>query len=102
MKIRFDEIDRFIKIHGKSTYLILFDYIYCDKTFDKIKYFIIEKSGITDSINHSFVRIRIDWYSSLPIEKVLAFHNVIKLIKSVVNNNKKEDYYNTFSEKRFV
>ena len=26
----------------------------------------------------------------LPIEKILTFHNVITLIKSVVNNNKNE------------
>ena len=58
-----------------------------------------EKSGITDSINHNFGRIRIDSYDSLPIEKLLTFHNVIILIKSVVNKNKNEYYYNIFLEK---
>ena len=57
------------------------------------------KSGITDSINHNFGRIRIDSYDSLPIEKLLTFHNVIILIKSVVNKNKNEYYYNIFLEK---
>ena len=44
--IRFNEIDRFIKIHDKIRYLLLFDYSCCDKICDKIKYVISEKSGI--------------------------------------------------------
>ena len=70
-----------------------------NKTCDKIKYFISEKSGITDSINHNFGRTRIDWYNSLPNRKILTFHNVIILIKSVVNKNKNEFCYKIFSEK---
>ena len=35
-----------------------------------------EKSGIKDSINHNFGRIRNDSYDFLPI-KILTFHNVI-------------------------
>ena len=85
--IRFDETDEFMKIHNKIRYLVLFDYSYCDKICDKIKYLISKKSGITDSINHNFGRIRIDSYDSLPIEKILIFHNVIILIRSVVNKN---------------
>ena len=45
----------------------------------------MKKSGITDSINHNFARIRIDSYNSLPIEQTLTFHNVIILPKLVVN-----------------
>ena len=70
-----------------------------DKICDKIKYLISKKSGITDSINHNFGKIRIDSYSSLPIEKILTFHNVIILIKSVVNKNKNNYSDNTFLEK---
>ena len=66
----------------------MFDYSYCYKTYYKIKYLICEKSGTTDSINHNFARIRIDSYDSLPIEKILTFHNVIKLINSVVTKMK--------------
>ena len=58
-----------------------------------------EKSGFTDSINHNFARIRIDSYNSLPSEKILTFYNVIILIKSVVNKNEKNYYYNIFLEK---
>ena len=60
------------------------------KICDKVKYLISEKNGITDT-NISFI------FS--PIEKILTFHNVISLIKSVVNKNKNEYYYNIFLEK---
>ena len=88
MRVRFDKIDRFIKIHDKIRYLVLFDYSYCDKVCDKIKYLISEKSGITDSTNHNFERIRINSYDSLTNEKILTFHNGVILIKSVVHKNK--------------
>ena len=52
-----------------------------------------------DSINHNFGKIRIDSSNSLPIEKILTFHNVIILIKSVVNKNKSNYYYKIFLEK---
>ena len=51
---------------GGTRYLVLSEY---NEIPDKIKYLICEKSGITDNINRSFARIRIDSYNSLPIEK---------------------------------
>ena len=60
MRIRFDKIDGYIKIPDKIRYLVLFDYGYCDKTCEKIKYLISEKDAITDSINHNFGRVKID------------------------------------------
>ena len=97
--IRLDELDRFIKVHDKIRYLILFDYNNCDEGCDKIKYLISEKRGITDSVDHNFARIRIDSFDSLPFKKVLlSFRNVIILIKSVVNKNINY-YYNMLLEK---
>ena len=90
LRIRFDKIDEFIKIHGKIRYLVLFYYSYCDKICDKIKYLLSQKNSITGSINHKFGRIRTDSYDYLPIEKILIFHEVIILITSVVNKNKNE------------
>ena len=52
-----------------------------------------------NSINHNFAITRIDLYNSLPIEKILTFHNVIILIKSLVNKNENNYYYNIFLEK---
>ena len=87
LRVRFSKTDGFIKIHDRIRYLVLSDYGWFNKSCDRIKYLISEKSGITDSINHNFGRIRIDSYNSLPIEKILTFLVVI-LIKSVVNKNK--------------
>ena len=81
LRIRFHKIDGVIKIHDKIRYFVLTDYSYCDKICDEIKDLISKKSGITESINHNFARIRIDSYNNLPIEKILTFHNVIILIK---------------------
>ena len=78
---------------------MLFDYGLFNKICDKIKYLKSKKSGITNSINHNFGKIRIDPYNSLPIKKILTFNNVIILIKSVVNKNKNKYYYNIVLEK---
>ena len=99
-RIRFDKINGFIiSVDGKIKQLILFDHGLFNKICDKIKYLISKKSGITNSINHNFEKIRIDSNNSLPVKKTLAFHNVIILIKSVVNKNKSKYYYNIFLEK---
>ena len=79
-------------------HILLFDYELFDKICDKSKYLTSEKSDITDSVNHNFGEIRIDSYNSLPTEKILTFHNVMILIKSVVNKNKNEYIWNTFHE----
>ena len=93
MHTKYDEADGFIR------HLALFDCGWFDKICDRIKYLINEKSGIKDSINHNFARIRIESYNSLPIEKILIFHNIIILIKSVINKNENNYYYNIFLEK---
>ena len=85
LRIRFETIDGFIKIYDGIRYLVLFGPERYDTINNRIRYLISEKCGITDIISHNFARIRIDSYNYLPIEKTLAFHNVIILIKSVVN-----------------
>ena len=99
--IGFDEIDGFIKIYDGIRYLVLFSYLY-DEICNRIKYLTSEKSGIADSIDSNFAKIRIDLYSYLPIEEILTIHNVITLIKLVINENKNKYYYNIFLEKRFA
>ena len=54
--IKFDKIDRFIKIYDGIRYLILFGYWWYDEIFDNIKVLISEKSVITGSINHNFAK----------------------------------------------
>ena len=100
LRISFAKIDGFIMVlDGKNKYLVLFDYGLFDKICEEIKYLISKKSGITNSINCNFGRIRIDSWNSLPVKKILIFHNVIILIKSVVNKNENKYYYNIFLEK---
>ena len=99
LRIRFDKIDEFIRVRGSEfKHLVLFHNGFFDKVCDKIKYLTSEKSGIADSINHNFGDIRIDSCNYFPIEKILTFDNVIILIKSVVNKNKNNYYYNIFLE----
>ena len=69
LRIRFDEIDGFIKIYDGTRCLVLFCQSWYNEFCDRIKYLINKESGIADSINHNFAKIRIDWYNSLPIEK---------------------------------
>ena len=87
MCLRYNEINGLIKNQNRIKYLVLFGYGWFDKICDRIKYFMSEKNDVTDSTNHNFAEIRTDSYNSLPIEKILTFHNVIILIKSVVNKN---------------
>ena len=65
-----------------------------------IKYLISEESGITDISNYNFAIIKIESYNSLPIDKILIFHNVIILKRSVVNENESKYSHNIFLEKR--
>ena len=99
LHITFGKINGFIiSLDGKIKHLILFDYELFNKICDKMKYLLSKKSGITNSINHNFGKIRIDSFNSLPIQKILIFH-VIILIKSVVSKNKNKYYYNIFLQK---
>ena len=98
MHIKFNKVDGIIKIYDGIRYLELsksYNEVYCridsriyNAIFNRINYLISEKSGITDSINHNFARIRIDSYNSSPIEKNLSLHNAVILIKSVYNRHK--------------
>ena len=52
-RMRFDRIDGFIKIYDGIRCLVWFSFLY-DEICNRIKYFISEKSRITDSINYNF------------------------------------------------
>ena len=100
LRISFDKLEGFIiPLDRKIKHLILFDYGLFNKIGDKIKYLISKKSGTTNSINHNFGKMRIDLYNSLPSKKILTFHNVIIIIRSVVNKNENKYYYNISLEK---
>ena len=75
-----------------TRYLVLLDP-------EKFRYLINLKSGNTYIFSPYFAKIKVDSYDSLPIEKILTLHNVIILIKSVLNKDKNHYYYKIFLEK---
>ena len=84
-------MDGFIRVYDGTRYLVLFWSVKYDYVYDRIKYLISVKSGITDLIPHNYAKIKVDSCDSLSLGKTITFHNVTILMKSV--------YYNIFSEK---
>ena len=82
MCIRLDKIDQFIRIYDGTTYLTLFGSEKYDSIYNRIRYFLSLKSGITYIFSLYFAKIKVNSNDSLPIEKILNLH-VIILIKSV-------------------
>ena len=99
LRIRFNKVDGFIRVYYGTIYLVLFGGEKCDFIYNRIRYLIGVKSGITYVISHNYAKIKVDLYNSLLLEKTLTFHNVIILIKSIRNKGKNNYYYNIFLEK---
>ena len=72
LRIRFDEIDGFIRIYNGTRYLTMFGSEKYDAIYDRIRYLISLKSNITYIFSHYFAKIKVD-YDSLPIEKNIDF-----------------------------
>ena len=70
LRIRFDKVG-FIRVYDGTRYLVLFGLEKYDAIDNRIRYVIIQKIGITYVISHDYVRIKIDSYDSLPLEKTL-------------------------------
>ena len=88
LRIRFDKIDWFIRVYDGTKYLVLFGSEKYDFIYNRIRYLIRVKNGITFVIPHNYGKIKVVLYDSLPLEKTMTFHNVIILIKSVWNKDK--------------
>ena len=99
LRIRFYKIDEFIRTYDGTRYLTLFDSEKYDAIYNRIRYLISLKSGITFIFSHYFAKIKVDSYDSLPEEKILTLHNVIIHIKSVLNKDKNHYHYKIFLEK---
>ena len=91
LRIRFDIINEFIRIYDGTRYLTLFGSEQYDAIYNRIRLSL--KSGITYIFSHYSVKIKVDSYDSLPIEKLLTLHNVIIQMKSVLNKDKNHYYY---------
>ena len=57
------------------------------------------ESDVAYVIYHNFARSKFDSYDSLSLEEIQTFHNVIILIKSVLNKVQNHYCYDIFSEK---
>ena len=97
MRIRFDQIDGLVRIYDGITYLTLFGSEKYQALYNRIRYLISIKSGITYIFSHYFAKMKVDSYDYLSIEKILTLHNVVIHIKSVINKDK-----NHFFDKKFL
>ena len=83
-----------------TRYLVLFGPEKHDPIYNRIRYLISKKDGITYVISDKYGRIKIDSYDSLPQKKkTLTLHSVIIIIKLVFDKNQNDYYYNIFLEK---
>ena len=76
LRIKFDKINGFVKVHDGTRYLVLFGGEKYDFIYNRIRYLIGVKSRITYAISHCYAKIKVDSYDSLPLEKTLIFHNM--------------------------
>ena len=88
MRIRFNKIEWFIRVYDESTYLVLVDPEKFDATYNRSRYLIGLKSDMTYVFSHNYMKIKIDFYDSSPLEKkTLALHNAMRDIKPVFNKD---------------
>ena len=91
LHIGFDTVERFIRLYDETGYLVLLGSKKVGAIYSRIRYLISQKSGITYFISNNYTKIKVD--SFLTILTILNFHNVIILIKSVFNKDKKLKVY---------
>ena len=89
----------FIRTYDGTRCLVLFDPEKYDIIYNRIRVIISPKSSITYIFSNYYLEIKVDSYDSLPIEKMLTLHNVIILIKSVLDKDQCCYYCNIFLEK---
>ena len=96
LRIMLDKVDGFINVYDGTIYLVLFRLEKYDTIYDRIRYLLDLKSGIT----YVFFMImqKSMFYSDddLPLEETLTLHSVTILIRSVFNKNQNHNYYYIF------
>ena len=93
-------LDGFIKIHDGVRDFVLFDCSWFDNICDRIKYLIGEKMVLLIILIIILQESKLV-HTELSTEKIWTSHNVTILIKSIVNKNENNYYYNTFLEKGY-
>ena len=67
LRIRFDKIDGFIiRVYDGTRYLVLFGGEKYDFIYNRIRYFIEVKSGITYAISRNYAKIKVNSYHFCP------------------------------------
>ena len=64
-----------LRIYDGTRYLTLFGSEKYDAIYNRIRYLISQKSGITCIFSHYIAKVKVDLYDSLPKEKRLTLHN---------------------------
>ena len=78
LHIMFDKIDGFIRVYDVTRYLVLFGAEKYDFIYNRVRYLIVVKSGITCVFSHNYAKINVDSYDSLSLEETL-FDSIIML-----------------------
>ena len=60
LRIMFDNVNEFIRDHDGIKYLVLFNVEIYDAIYDRMRYLIIFKSGISCVVSYNFGKIKID------------------------------------------
>ena len=94
-------MDLLKRVYDETKYLVLISSEKDDAIYDRIRYLISLKSGIIYVISHNYVRIKVDSYDALPLEKTLTLRNGMlnKYWRKIFNKNQNHYYYNIFLEK---
>ena len=96
LRIKINKINGLIRAYYGTRYLALLGPKEYNLIFNRIICLLGVKSGITYVISHFCTKIKVDSCDSLPLERKLAFHNIIITIKSVFNKNKNNYFFNVF------
>ena len=96
LRIRFNKVEELIRVYDGTRCLVLFRPEKHDAIYNRIRYLISQKSGITCVISHNYAKTKVDSFDSFSLEKAWTFHNVAILIKSVFNKDKNNYYYDIF------
>ena len=96
LRIRFNKVDGFTRICNGTRYLKFFGSEKYDAISNRIRYLVSLKNSLIYVFSHNYAKIKVDSYDLLPTEKPLTLHNIIILIKSVLNKDQNHYYYNIF------
>ena len=68
--IRFEKIDRIIRVYERTRYLVSFSSEKYDSIYNRLRYHISVKSGITYVNSHNYAKAKVDSYDSLTLTKI--------------------------------